>query len=57
MNEKAKLVELVGCLLSAESFKGETKDGPYLNNDWKCRKCNLLPAEHPPLPSTGTQGK
>jgi hypothetical protein len=35
------------CFATLESFAGALQSGPLLDNDWRCRVCHRLAAEHP----------
>ena len=36
-----------GCQSLVGDFKEATQNGPLLDNDWKCRVCGRLVAQHP----------
>jgi hypothetical protein len=37
---------IVSCPLKFEHLKDAVKDGPLLDDHWKCRKCEQLVADH-----------
>jgi hypothetical protein len=37
-----------GCRLFSDRFDNQQPNGPFLDAEWKCRKCQQLPADHPP---------
>ena len=40
-------MEYISCPLLLEDFRGTIVNGPLLNENAKCRKCNQLAADHP----------
>jgi hypothetical protein len=38
------------CRLNLEDFKDVMSNSAFLDENWKCRKCQLLAADHPRAP-------
>ena len=47
---------MMTCNLTIESFLNQTKDGPLLDELWRCRICHKLAGEHPPITVSAAPG-